>query len=494
MDWNAFNNRFCGVLINFSMREGLVLFKENKIDKMEIGSYLTVYLNEKSGNSAKSGPKLLGRVKNMYWKAKKLLKNEYGLPDWEERYRKDSFCIEEEKGVPTSKTIGLKFGGDPLTIGEIDFIGVPPKIPSTWMKVFEASESEIEGILGEKNENSGFKIKINSEKKFPIDFKKEQFINNILIIGSYENFLSLTLKEILKFPIDLPKIVFTQRADTGFSDFDRISIQEFQKLVSNGFGFEYSSDEQILNAATSLNPPQIRLLSNLLVQAKKDKKRESKLKTLRRVINKNIEAYNGRYEKDLEKILSFLEVKWDESKNLNSLMSDNKTIIVEVLDERESKQIELSKFFHAVIEEISNRKRNKAPPLGFFIFIEDIEEYIPSNFRKNLDSDKKISKEAFKKFISHPDTNKIGLIMSTCFLSRIDPLIYYLCPNRLFGEVFEKRELIKIKEVFGIEEIEIRNLRNISRREDEWGILLNFPSRFPVDVVDGVLAKGRWYK
>ena len=452
---------------------------------MEIGSYLTVYLHEKSENSTKLTTKLLGRIKNMYWRAESLLKNEYGIPDWKERIKKDSFCIEELKGVPKPKTIELEFGDNPLAIGEIDFIGVPKKIPSTWMKVFEASEEEVEGILGEKNENSGFKIKINPEKMIPIGFKKKQFMNNILIVGSYENFLSLTLREILKFSTGPPKIIFTKKASTEFSDLNRISSHEFQRLVSNGFGFEYCSDEQILNAATSLNPPQIRLLSNLLVQIREEKKGESKFETLRKVISKNMKTDNDRYSEDLEKILDFLETR---DRNLNSLMGDNKITVVDVSGEGESKQIIFSKFLHAVEDEMNSRRREKAQFLEFILVIEDIEDYVPLNSQKELDSDKTISKETFKMFVSHPDTNKIGLIVSTRFPSRIDPLVCYLCPNRIIGEVFERRELMKIEEVFGIDEVEIRKLRNIPRTENFYGVLLNFPSKFPVDVVDGILT------
>lgn len=501
MNWPALNGRMCGVLIDFSLENGIVLFlkerikgekehyKKEIVDIMEIGNYFSIYLEEKSGNSKNSHILLLGRLDDLHWKSARAIEDEYGVnfEDFEKEIKiKSTSVITTSAGFGDTMSINLL--GNPHAVGRINFLGIPKKIPLTWMKVFEASKEDVRKVLRGTGAETGFEIKIGSEKWTSVDFQENHLTDNILIIGSYKSFLSLVFRQILKFS-NLPKIVFTKKAETAFSSFDKISIHKFQKLISNKFGFEHCSDEQILNAATSLNPHQIRLLSNLLVQAKKEKKGESRYKNLKKVIDKNMGAYNGKYSEDLIKISNFLESKWDENKNLNNLISDNKITIVDVSQEVESKQIALSRFLHAVLEEINNRKRNKASLLEFILFIEDIEDCIPSTPENDLDSNEAISKEALKTFISYPDIKKIGLIMGTCFPSKIDPLIYYLCPNRLFGEVFEKRELMKIEEVFGINEVEIRKLRSIPKKRDEWGILLNFPSRFPVDVVDGILSE-----
>ena len=501
MNWPALNDRLCGILINFALEEGLVLFLKERtrreemsdrrdiVDIMEIGNYLTIYLEEKTGSSKNSHVLLLGRLKDLWWKSRDAIEDEYGVDfeEWEKEIKSESTSVTTGSGYGDDMSINLL--GKLHCIGKIDFLGVPEKIPHTWMKVFEASEEDVREVLKATCENKGFKVKIGTERWVPVGFEEKHLTDNILIIGSYGDFLSFAMRQILKIS-RLPKIAFGQRISVVFSDSNRIPICEFQRLVSNGFGFEYCSDEQILNAAISLNPPQIRLLSNFLIQARKEKEGGAKFKTLKRVIDKNKETYNGKYSEDLEEISTFLESKWDEDENLNNLMGKNKTSIVDVSEGGESKQIAFSKFLHAVMEEIENRKRNKAPLLEFLLCIEDIEDYVPSDSIEELDSDRAISRETFKKFVSHPDTERIGLLMSTRFPSRIDPLIYYLCPNRLFGEVFEKRELLKIEEVFGVEEVEIRKLRNVPRTRDERGILLNFPSRFPIDVVDGILTEG----
>lgn len=500
MNWSNLNERMCGILIDFSLEGGQVLFLKERIKKektgdrkeitdiMKIGNYLAIYLEERSRNSRNTNALLLGRLKDLYWKSKESIEKKYGVEfkNWEKGIKSESNSIIPSTGF--GDTIPINLFGNLHCIGRISFLGVPMRVPHTWMKVFEASEEEVKGVLEGTNENTGFKIKIGSEKWLSVGFKEEHLTDNILIIGSHRDFLSLAMRQILKFS-NLPKIVFAQKTDTQFHDSDMISVHKFRRLTSNGFGFEYYSDKQILNSATSLSPPQVRLLSNLLAQIEKKKKKESKFEALKKVIDKNREAYNGKSLENLEKISSFLDTKWDEVKNLNNLMDNDKTTIVDVSEERESKQIAFSNFLDAVMDEISNRKRDKAPLLEFLLFITDIEDYIPPDSGRELDSEKAISKETFGKFISHPNTERIGLIMSTCFPSRIDPLIYYLCPNRLFGKMFEERELLKLREVFGIEEIEIRKLRYTPGKKDEFGILLNFPSRFPVDAVDGILTE-----
>lgn len=488
VNWPALNDRLCGVLIDFSLEEGLVLFLKEITGIMEIGNYLVIYLEEKSTDSKNAPALLLGRLKDLRWKSEEAIEEEYGFrcKDLRKGIKSEStFVI---PGTGFGDTMPIKFSGNPHAIGKIDFLGMPKKIPYTWMKVFEASEEDIREVLKGTNESTGFKVKVGPETWVSVGFQEKHLTDNILIIGSYKDFLSLVMRQILKFS-NLPKIVFAQKANAELSNFDVISVREFRKLTLNGFGFEYCSDEQILNAAASLTPHQVESLSNFLDQVGEEKKGESKFEMLKKIINKNMETHNSKNLEDLKKILNFLDARWDEVKNLNNLMGHNKTTIVDVSEESESKQIAFSRFLDAVMDEISNRKRNETSLLEFILFIEDIEDYIPSNSERELDDDKAESKEIFGKFISHPNTERIGLIMSTCFPSRIDPLVYYLCPNRLFGEVFEERELMILKEVFGIKEVEIRKLRDIPREEDEFGILLNFPSRFPVDVVDGILAE-----
>jgi hypothetical protein len=501
MNWRALNGRLCGILIDFSLEEGLVLFLKKRIeieetrseveiaDIAEIGNYLAIYLEDGSGGSKSAYTVLLGRLKDLYWKSEEAIEEEYGFrfKFWRKGIKSESTSVIASTGF--GDTMPIDLSGNPCAIGKIKFLGVPKKIPRTWMKVFEASEENVGDVLKVGGESTGLRVRISPERWISVDFQERHLTDNVLIVGSYEDFLSMAIKQMLKFS-NLPKIVLTQRAEAEFSDFDRTSIRDFQRLVSNGFGFEYRSDEQILNAATSLNPPQVRLLSNLLVQVREEKKETSKLETLKKIVDKNTETNNDRYSEDLERIIDFLETR---DRNLRDLIIDNKITIVDVLDEGESRQIAFSRFLDAVQEEIDNRRRKKASLLEFLLFIENIEDYAPSSSQKGMNSSKSISKVTFRKFMSHPDTEKIGLIMSTRFPSMIDPSIFYLCPNRLFGEVFERRELMKIKDVFGIEEIEIKKLRFNPRREDEMRILLNLPSRFSADVVDGILMKERWY-
>ncbi|MGC1121741.1 MAG: hypothetical protein WBA22_11675 [Candidatus Methanofastidiosia archaeon] len=496
MNWSDLDDRLCGFLIDFSLEEGLVLFlkkrtkkKETRISNeisniMKIGDYLSIFLEAESEDSENAHTLLLGRLKDLRWKSKKTIEEEYGFrfEDWGKGIK--SKFASAIPGSGFGDEIEIDLSGNPHPIGKIDFLRVPKRIPLTWMKVFEASEKDVRKVLKGTCEKTGFEVKIGPGRRLSVDFQENHLTDNILIIGSYKDFLSLAIRQILRFS-NLPKIVFTQEADTISSDLNRISIHEFQRLISNGFGFEYSTEEQILNAATSLNPPQIRLLSNLLVRASEEKDGASKLETLKRIIDDNMKVSNDGHSEDLGKISSFLETR---DRNLDSLMGDRITII-DVTEDEESKQTVFSKFLHVVEDEINSRKRNNAPSLNFLLFIEDIEDYIPSNCHEELDSDKAISKEAFRMFVSHPDTNKIGLIMTTRFPTRVDPLICYLCPNRIFGEVFERRELMKIKEIFEIEEVEIRKLRNIQETENTYGALMNFPSRFPLDIVDGIITE-----
>jgi hypothetical protein len=514
MDWRVdsmnssdLNDRLCGFLIDFSLKEGLVLFLKKRTKKkepcsgngitdiMEIGNYVSIYLEDESEDSKSAHTLLLGRLKDLCWKSKKTIEGDYGFrfEDWRKGIKSKFTSVIPGSGF--GDDIQVDFSGNPYPVGKIDFLGVPKRIPLTWMKVFEANEEEIGGALRSTHEGSGFEVKIGSGGRLSVDFQENHLTDNIFIIGSYKDFLSSAVRKILGFS-KLPKIVLSAEADTLFSDlgreaetasshFHKMPVHEFQRLISNGFGFEYTTDEQILNAATSLNPPQIRLLSNLLVQAGEKKKSASKLEALKKIIHDHLSAGDNGHLEDLDKISKFLETR---DGNLNSLLSD-RTTIVDVSGEEESKQIVLSKFLHVVEDEILCRRRNNAPPLNFLLFIEDIEDYVPSDCNEHVNSGRTISKEAFRMFVSHPDANKIGLVMTTRFPTRVDPLIYYLCPNRIFGEVFERRELMKIKEVFEIEEIEIRKLGNIPRTENVYGALLNFPSRFPVDVVDGIMTK-----
>ena len=494
MEWDDLDNRLCGILIDFSLEKGKLLFLEEKVSDIRIGDYISLYLGEK--NEVNNSIYILGRITDLYWKSKKFIENSYGiiLDNMEQGIKRKSISIEypQTASQRQEKTITrrIHFGRNPYAIGTVEFLGVPEIFPVTWMKIFMANEKEIETIFGEKNVKSGFHIKINSNKFLPIDLKKEQINNNILIIGSFEEFLITALKELVTLEKDMIKIIFSKKTDIKIPHFSKIPLNEFKKLVSNEFGFENCSDEKILNAATSLNPPQIRLLSNLLNQAKKEKRRNSKLENLKSVITKNMEMYNGRYSQDLEKISNFLKMKWDDNNNLNTLIHNQNTII-DVSQEAESKEIVFSKFLRAIMNEQDNRKRNKCSPLECLLFIDDIEDYVPFKRKKELTSDQSITKEIFKSFVSHPDTSKIGLVMISRFPSRIDPLIFYLSPNRIFGEVFEERELSLIQEVFGVKEIELKKLRNYYTGESELALLLNLPSKFSISVVDGKLIKGR---
>jgi hypothetical protein len=507
MEWPALNDRLCGILIDFSLEEGLVLFlkervKRKEINKreqkdkrariteiMKVGNYLSLYLPREAGNSENTHIPLLGRLKDIYWKSEKALREEYNVPlgEWQKKIASKSASVIEGTG---KDTLSINVLGSLHALGKIEFLGVPKEIPLTWTKVFEANEAEVRSVLGLTEEDTGFKARIGPRQSVPVGFRKKDLTDNILIIGSRKDFLCSVFKEILGLST-LPRIVFTERAATEFSDFDRISVQEFRELISNGFGFECCSDEQILNAATSLNPPQIRLLSNLLNRSKKEKANGSKLRMLKEIIKieRNSTNQDSRYLDDLKEIENFLEMR---DRNLNRLMEENAISVVDIA-EKESRQILFSKFIHAVIEEIDNRKRMNSAPLEFLFFLESVEDYVPSYLNGRSGSETAISKESFSMLVSHPETERIGLIMCSRFPSRVDPLVNYLCPCRIFGEVFERRELLKIEEIFGINEMEIKRLTENSSMKNVYRILFNFPSRFSVEAVDGILDQKRRY-
>jgi hypothetical protein len=81
MNWPALNGRLCGILIDFSLEEGLVLFLKKRteteekrskveiVDIAEIGNYLAIYLEDGPGGSKNAYTLLLGRLKDLHWKS-----------------------------------------------------------------------------------------------------------------------------------------------------------------------------------------------------------------------------------------------------------------------------------------------------------------------------------------------------------------------------------------------------------------------------------------